>query len=134
MQIPKLTPEKKERFVGNLPIFFFYYLMLFAFFWYGLSHKTPEEIRRGGLPRPTPMPIATVIALLIVFYLRCRDNPKKCITAKSGFFAIFGLYTMYLVTAYVGSVLLLFILTLLLIYVNTLIKTKEDFKRRKRFK
>jgi|Deesub1362B_J571_1020462.scaffolds.fasta_scaffold00037_65 FtsH-binding integral membrane protein len=131
MQVFKLTPKEKERFMKNLPIFFFYYLILFVFFWYGLSHKTPEEIK-GGLPRPTSMPITTVIALLIVFYLRCRDNPKKCITAKSGFFAIFGLYVMYLISAYTGSVALLFIITLVLIYINTLIRIKEEFKRKEK--
>lgn len=124
MRVFKLTPKEKERFMKDLPIFFFYYLILFVFFWYGLSHKTPEEIKRIGFPRPTSMPIATVIALLIVFYLRCRDNPKRCITAKSGFFAIFGLYVMYLISAYTGSVALLFIITILLIYINTLIKVK----------
>lgn len=122
----KLTPKEKEKFLNTLPVFLIYYLVLFVFFWYGLSHKTPEGIRKMGIPRPTSVSIITVIALLTVFYLRCKDNPKKCLTEKSGFFAILGLYVMYLISAYTGSVTLLFLIVVLLIYINTLIKVKID--------
>ncbi|BAA29806.1 115aa long hypothetical protein [Pyrococcus horikoshii OT3] len=80
----KLSPKEKEMLMKDLPIFLIYYFILFLFFWYGLSHKIHEEIREMGIPKFTSPSTISVIILLVVFYLRCRDN-QKMFQGKVGF-------------------------------------------------
>ena len=134
MKIFKLTPDEEEKFFEHLPRFLFYYLFLFVIFWYGLSVKSAEEIREGILSGETSPGFlrSTLIALLLLAltdaYLARKGT--KWNTPGAALFMVIGVVIMLLVVMYVGRASVLFVVAFALIYVNTLIKVKEESKRR----
>jgi len=136
MRIFELTLDEEEKFFEHLPRFLFYYLFLFVIFWYGLSIKPAEVIRKDILSGEiTPSFLhSTLIALLLLAitdaYLMWKGTTWN--TPRAALFMVIGLFIMLLVVMYIGKVSVLFIITLLLIYINTLIKVKEESKRREK--
>jgi len=74
-----------------------------------------------------------LLVSLSVAYLIERGYISKELF-KVAFFMLFGLFIMLLVVMYVGRASILFVVALILIYVNTLIKTKEDIKHSSKVK
>lgn len=138
MEVFKLTPDEEEKFFEHLPRFLFYYLFLFVIFWYGLSIKPAEVIRKDILSGEiTPSFLhSTLIALLLLAitdaYLMWKGTTWN--TPRAALFMVIGLFIMLLVVMYVGRASILFVVTLILIYVNTLIRTKEDIKHSSKVK
>jgi len=133
MKIFNLTPDEEEKFFEHLPRFLLYYLFLFVIFWYGLSVKSAEEIRRDVLSGNVSVSGATFLYALFVGLLVAYLVEKGYISKESSkvaAFMVIGMIIMFLIVMYVGRASVLFVAALALIYVNTLIKVKEESKRR----
>jgi len=134
VKVFKLTPDEEEKFFENLPRFIFYYLFLFVIFWYGLSTKSAEEIREGILSgKISPGFLhSTLIALLLLAltdaYLARKGT--KWNTPRVALFMVIGVVIMLLVVMYIGRASILFVVTLILIYINTFLKVKEESQRK----
>lgn len=75
---------------------------------------------------------STLIALLLLAITdayMARKGVKYDNTPRAAVFMLIGFLIMTLVTMYVGRASILFIVALILIYVNTVIRVKEDRKR-----
>ncbi|BAA29805.1 hypothetical protein [Pyrococcus horikoshii] len=135
MRIFKLSPDEEERFFDNLPRFLFYYLFLFTIFWFGLTQKSAEEIRESilsGNVSPDFWRSTLVVLLLLAItdaYLM-RKGDTNWNTPGAALFMLFGFFIMLLVVMYVGRASILFVVSLFLIYINTLIKTKEELRKK----
>jgi len=136
VKVFKLTPDEEEKFFEHLPRFLFYYLFLFVIFWYGLSVKSAEEIRRDVLSGNISVPGATFLYALFVGLLVAYLIEKGYISKESSkvaAFMVIGMIIMFLVVMYVGRASVLFVVTLILIYINTLLKVKEESRRKEVF-
>jgi hypothetical protein len=135
----KLTPDEEEKFFEHLPRFLFYYLFLFVIFWAALARKSAEEIRErilSGDVAPDFLYSTLMVLLLLAItdaYLMIKGYTRWN-TPGAALFMVFGLFIMLLVVMYVGRAFILFVVALILVYVNTLIKTKEDIKHSSKVK